>query len=394
MRPRSSEPIEKIAVLGASGLVGSAIVQHLTSNNISAVAVVRNVLSASIAEQNSPGCEVRIGSVERDDTRQDLIGDCSTVINCALAGSGGIPAQAYTRNRAIIDGIVASDGVRRLIHFSTVAIYGEVCVGIRNSTRAFEHPTSNSEYGRSKLDVEQYALRLAQKRGLGYTGVRLGHVYGPSVGRSRGILDLMSTPGFALPFNGRHPSDAVHIRSVASAITALVQDGTGPEIVNLFEPDKSWREVFDWHADAVEFARAAMMTDDASLAGQQRHMDTSVLKAAKRWGKSLPVNELIRTPAVFDFVLRNLARSPVWLTDRASAVNRKVKRRSAAVVSSTGSGMLWPPQYYSEGAPGPLLRAADGGPLGSTEDKQRRADFARWYRQITVPRLPEVNKPQ
>ncbi len=385
-------PNGKVAILGASGLVGSAIVRDLVRHGIPTVAVVRNALSASVAEINSPGSEVRIGSVERDDTREALIGDCSTVINCALAGSGGIPAQAYTRNRAIIDGIMASAGVRRLIHFSTVAIYGEACVGIRSSTKAFEDPTPNSEYGRSKLDVERYALRLAAQRGVAYTALRLGHVYGPSVGRSREMLELLATPGFALPFAGRHPSDAVHLDSVTHAITRLVQDGTGPDVANLFEPERTWRDVFDWHANAADLPSAASQSDRASLAGQRRHMETSVMGAAIRWGKALPVNDLIRTPAVFDFVLRNLARSPAWLTDRASSLNRQVKRRSAPVVHADGGGStLWPPLYYSEGAPGPLLPGAEGGAPGSAEDVRRRDVFASWCRQVRVPRLPAMH---
>lgn len=378
---------EKIAILGASGLVGSAVVRHLTDRGLPVVAVVRNALSASIAEVNAPNSEVRIGSVERDDTRAALIGDCPTIINCAIAGSSGVPALAYSRNRAIVDGALASPGIRRLIHFSSVAVYGETFAGIQQSARHFDTPEPNSEYGRSKLDVEQYARKLAQKQGVEFTCVRLGHVYGPTVGRSREILDLLSTPGFELPFGGRNFSNAVHIDAVAQAIEALVAVSTGPVVANLFEPDHTWRRVFDWHADVVGLAHARDMTEAASVAGQRAHLDKSVVKAAVRWSKSLPINNFIRSPAVFDFVLRNLARSPAWLTDTASGLNRKIKR-GAAPVPATTSQELWPTLYFSEGAPGPMLAGADRAEASRSEAERRRGDFANWYREITVPRLP------
>ena len=378
----------RTAVLGASGLVGSAIIARLHAKGHDVIAVVRNELSAAVMEAQLPGVPIRVGSVENAERVHTLIGDCSVVINCALAGSGGIPAQAYVRNRAIIDGIFSSTGARWLIHFSTVAVYGETIAGIEQDLRQFAKPRPDSEYGRSKLDVERYASRQARAHMASCTCLRLGHVYGPGVGRSREILKLSSMPNAALPFAGRYQANAIHLDSLASAIEALVATGYGPSVANLHESGRTWREVFDWHADGAGLNRIHDLGDAESLLGQRTHLDGSVARAAVRWTKNLPVGDLVRSPAVFDFVLRTLARTPPVLTRSAAIIGRRLKGRDRS--RAPGADMLWPGVYYACAAPGPVLANAEF-PTGDAETSRSRLEaFANWYKEITVPSLPSM----
>jgi UDP-glucuronate 4-epimerase len=370
-----------IGVVGGAGLVGSRVVQDLVQQGIPVVAIVRNALSAAVLEALIHGVNVRIGSVDLPDAAAVTLDAADTVINCAIAGSGGIPRNAYTRNRDIVDGILSVPGVRRLIHFSSVAVYGEIFSGISEDAGQFAAPHPTSEYGRSKLNVEQYARARCAERDVDCTVVRLGHVYGPEVARSREILSLIGMRDFHLPFDGRYPSNAAHLARIGEAITALTQAEDAPAVTNLWEPSLSWRDLFDWHAAAIG-ADCARGLDEASSRRVQRSMlDRSVRSTTTRWMRSLPVSELVRSPAIFDRVLMILARTPTGVTQRARTLGRKLK--GGPLVSpgaSIAAGL--PVLYCSEGAPGPTL------PMPALDEGAAfdlRTQLHDWYEGITRP---------
>lgn len=378
----------RIGVVGATGVVGSAIVRQLAAEGWPVVAVVRNALGAALLDATIPGVEVRVGGTARGADGTHVLDDCEIVVNCALAGSGGLPKEAYRRNRAIVDGLLSAKSVRWLVHFSTVAIYGETIAAFTDEQRAFESPTPESEYGRSKLDVERHAVRQAEAKGVRCTVLRLGHVIGPGIYRSREIIELARNPRTTLPYAGRLPSNCIHVDTLARSIAALVARGDTTGVRSFTEHAWTWREVFQWHADAVGCALPGSMDDAASDAGRAAHRDKSVLGDVRRWFGSLPIKQLVRSPAVFDLALRTLVVAPDWLTQRVSRANKAIGARAAASVSQAPPSFELPGLYYSAGVPGPFLALAplpESGP-GSLAD--RTAALATWYTGLTVPRLP------
>ena len=135
----------KVGVTGASGQVGSRLLRHLSENGIPAVGAVRNPLGAALCDAVAPGSTIRIGSLTPPPGEPHLLDDCDVIINCAIASSGGIPRHAYTRNTSLVDGLLNAKSLRWLIHFSTVAVYGELIAADTTT------PRPSSEYGRSKL---------------------------------------------------------------------------------------------------------------------------------------------------------------------------------------------------------------------------------------------------
>src|SRR3989442_3474345 len=210
----------KVAVTGATGQVGSTLVHRLHNHGVNVVAAVRNTLGAALIHASTPGCDIRVGSLTPEPGRVHLLDDCDVIVNCALASSDGHPSQAYTRNRALVDGLLEVKSLSWLIHLSTVAVYGELIREHRDEARAFRHPRPNSEYGRAKLSVERYAAWRARGRGITCSVLRLGHVYGAGTARSREIIELARDPCFRLPYGGRFPSNAIHLDRVASAVLA------------------------------------------------------------------------------------------------------------------------------------------------------------------------------
>ena len=368
----------RIAVTGASGQVGSTLLRHLNDGGWHVVAAVRNRLGAALCHASTPDCDIRVGSLTPERGKAHLLDDCEVIIHCALESSAGIPREAYTRNRALTDGLLQAKSLRWLVHFSTVAVYGELIKPYEDGGRERRSPRPDSEYGRSKLDVERYAARRAGARGIHCTIIRLGHVYGAGIARSREIVELARDPRFRLPFDGRLPSNAVHADLVGAAIVGLLDGGARGDIYGLAEPASTWRNVFDWHTRGLELPAVAAMSDVESTTQRDAWANRSLRREVTAWMRGLPVRSLLRSPATFDLALRILARTPLSVTRRVSDINRRVSGRGqVARVDSTDREPI-PPLYFSAGMPGPFLDLPPAPVTGLGSDAQRCREFRDW----------------
>ena len=95
----------RIGVTGATGQVGSRLLRHLRAAGFEVVAVVRNPLGAALCDAVAPDVEIRVGPLTPDEGQTHVLDDCDVIVNCAIESSGGIPRQAYTRNRGLVDGL-------------------------------------------------------------------------------------------------------------------------------------------------------------------------------------------------------------------------------------------------------------------------------------------------
>lgn len=372
-----STPI-RIGVTGATGQVGSRLLRHLRGAGFTVVAAVRNPVGAALCDAIAPDIEIRVGSLIPKDGEPHLLDDCDAIVNCAIESSGGIPRQAYTRNRALVDGLLKAKALKWLVHFSTVAVYGELITN---------RPRPGSEYGRSKLYVERYAARQSRRRGIQYTAIRLGHVYGAGIARSREIIELVGTPGFELPFGGMLPSNAIHADNVGAAIVGLLRDGPTGEVYGLAESSNTWRDVFDWHTACLGLAPVATMSEAESIARRDEILRRSPARDALTWLKGVPIKSLVRAPATFDLALRVLVNTPAAITQAVSDINRRTGARGHIVRADAAARREVAALYLSEGMPGPFLPVpaspADG--LGSNIERAR--ELREWHELWRRPRM-------
>jgi nucleoside-diphosphate-sugar epimerase len=378
----------RIGVTGATGQVGSMLLRHLRAGGLNVVAVVRNPLSAALCDAAAPGCEIRVGSLTPEDGRPHVLDDCDAIINCALESSGGIPRQAYSRNRQLIDGLLKAKALKWLVHFSTVAVYGELIQDYADADRERRHPRSTSEYGRSKLYVERYAMRRTRARGVGCTIIRLGHVYGAGIARSREIVEFARDPRFRLPFGGRLTANAIHADALGAAILGLMKNGARHDIYGLAEPHSTWRDVFDWHTACLGLGPVLPMTDAESVAQQRMWTDRSVVREAAAWLRALPVKALVRSPATFDLALHALANTPDAITKKLTGLNRRTG--AGAHIASADNGHAaapLPPVYVSAAMPGPLLEVPPVPRTGVGSEGARARELQDWYDLWQAPRL-------
>jgi nucleoside-diphosphate-sugar epimerase len=377
---------KKVGVTGATGQVGSRVLRHLHAAGIPAVAVVRNALGAALCNAAAPDCEIRIGSLTPSGSEPHVLDDRDVIVNCALESSGGIPRQAYTRNRALIDGLLKAKSLKWLVHFSTVAVYGELITAPRDPEHERRHPHPDSEYGRSKLHVEQYAVEQSRRRGADCTVIRLGHVYGAGIARSREIIEFARDPTFRLPFDGRLSSNAIHVDAVGAAIVDLLGRAPASDILSLAESDHTWRDIFDWHTAALGLTPVAAMPEAESVAQRRSWTHRSPVRDAVRWLRGLPIKSLVRSPSTFDLALRMLVRTPPAITRLASDINRRRCARSQIARADACGAIAIPSLYLSDGMPGPFFDLPEPPSRGLGSPGERTCELQQWADLWTTPR--------
>ena len=347
-----------IAIVGAAGQVGRGLLAALAREGQPTFGITRNDMAA--APLLADGYDIRVGSVADATRGRELLSGADVVVNAALEIDR--PKRARARNEALISALLDHAPRAVIVHLSSVAVYGS-CVDASVST--FERPRPDATYGREKLHLERYALEAAQRLGRTLVILRLGHVYGPGQGISKEIFDVLSEDRWALPFGGELPSNAVHIDHLAAAIPGLSSGAPGGRVINAIDnPQRTWRTLYDMHAQAAGYAAAASMGAAESRRLQDRFRRRARMGLAERvpaeiasWVRQLPLKSLADVTAVRQATEAALLALPPQverLVDRKYAVV-SARHHVGAATATAAQGA--PPWYYSEAIPGPGLQA-------------------------------------
>ena len=181
---------KKIAVTGATGFLGRYIVDVLQKRGAHVIGVVRN--PQRVPELAQRGVELRQADLAQTDRlRAGFEGADAVVSNAALftvkkmlGGRRTWEAHHHTNivgTQNVFDAVAAA-GVQRVVHVSSVAVYG----GRSQPKINEDHPQLNEQtrrnpvnaYQISKALSEQLAWRLAEQHGLALTTVRPCAIYG------------------------------------------------------------------------------------------------------------------------------------------------------------------------------------------------------------------------
>ncbi len=389
----------RVAVTGAAGRVGSALVASLgSSGEFDVVAIVRNDLAAKIL--GPVNAEVRIGSVTDAESSRRMLAGCDAVINCALPQ--GWPRSARRDSDAILRNIAGHPGMRVAVHFSSVAVYGS-CVDPR--TNSFERPRPTIEYGIEKLRSEKVAARSFSERGIRHYIARLGHVYGPSQQLSFDVLSRTSDPSFSLPFGGDIPSNAVSIHAVIQAICGMLKDTQPTGVRNLVDtPQSSWREIYDYHTERLGRPAAPSMTDADSRISQAHYFAEArapirtVLRAARAALRSADFFRLTTHVA-----FRRMVHGPLLLAPSSTEQEAReayLQRKASAALRQLASREPAPPRVCAPPVPGPTFNTihkcdaaaamSDAMRAWLTAMSSYRWEFADWD---SDPRMPRPQPP-
>jgi len=232
--------VRQALVTGATGLVGSHIVERLHADGWSVRALVRDAARASWLQPL--GAELFVGDVLDPGAFLRAAAACDAIFHCAAAILPEV-AEWESYRATNLDGtrnaIAAARATgARLLHVSSVAVYG-------GASRYRDAPTDETVelpplpetafYARSKRESEAMVLEAHQRGEIWACAVRPDVIYGkrdrqfvPRIGKviSRGFFPLLE--------GGRSTLAIVHAGNVADgAVRAIHADIAGGKAYNL-----------------------------------------------------------------------------------------------------------------------------------------------------------------
>lgn len=231
--------MSRALVTGATGLVGSHIVERLVADGWSVRALVRATSAAAWLGES--GAELARGDILDGASLRSAVVGCDTVFHCAALISARGSWDRFQRaniegTRAVIDAAAAANA--RLVHTSSVAVYGG---GARYRDTPTDEDTplaplgEHAYYARSKRESEHLVLDAHATGELWATAIRPPMIYGR---RDRQLVPrfarVMRTGFFPLFAHGRSTMSLVHASAVADgAVRAARCERAGGRAYNL-----------------------------------------------------------------------------------------------------------------------------------------------------------------
>lgn len=228
-------------VTGATGLVGSHVVERLRRDGWRVRALVRDPARAAWLER--AGVELTVGDTLQPATLSSAVAGSDVVFHAAAAVTSDGGWEAFRRpnvdgTRHVLDATAAADA--RLVHVSSVAVYGvraryAASGGKTNEDTPLALLGERSWYARSKRESEQLVLDAHAEGRLWATAVRPDVVYGERdrqfVPRIARLLRFGVAPVIA---GGRNTLAVVHAANVADGmVRAAAHDAAGGRAYNL-----------------------------------------------------------------------------------------------------------------------------------------------------------------
>jgi nucleoside-diphosphate-sugar epimerase len=180
----------KVLLTGATGFVGSHVLDRLCAKGIQTVILLRNTSNTQFISRHLDKIELRYGAVTDPESVSNALGDVTHVVHCAGLTKALKAADFYQVNhigtRVVVEAVNRHTGqVQRLLHVSSLAAAGPVKPGER--AHESDPPRPVSHYGKSKLAAE---LEVKQNCKVEFVILRPPAVYGP---RDEGFLPLFRT---------------------------------------------------------------------------------------------------------------------------------------------------------------------------------------------------------
>lgn len=301
---------KRIVVLGASGFVGTILTERLSADQKAEVVPVIHSAGSAWRLARTGRRLVQLDLADKGGLL-DVLASATHVVNCTR-GAREVMIDGF---RNILDACRAA-GVGRLIHLSSVLVYGDP----PHPQSAFEDaptiPRKGPEtYGRLKLE-QDYMVREAVGRGLEVVVLCPPNITGPFSGYLVGLVAALRSASFRLLEDGDGPCNVVDVRNLCHAIElaldAAPAAADGSRIFITDGSDTTWRQVVDELLDlsgattvgrisrqVLEgLAAAAASRPKASLAGTLRHLVSGDVRAALRKDPNLAKLERLARSAV------------------------------------------------------------------------------------------------
>lgn len=171
----------KVAVTGAGGFIGRALVNRLLESEYEPLAIVRKDSDVEIYEGEG------IQSVCRDLAEQDacvgLFKDCYAVVHCAGLRRDYGKWEKFKRTNIDITRLVMEYAlkaeVKKIVHLSTAAVYGNDRSHFGTDEEADYGERVVDNYTKSKIEADKIVVSMIEEKNLPAVILRPGYIWGP-----------------------------------------------------------------------------------------------------------------------------------------------------------------------------------------------------------------------
>jgi nucleoside-diphosphate-sugar epimerase len=210
--------VTRVLITGATGFIGGRLAEILVDRDgVEVVALVRGYGSAMRLARRP----VRFARGEVTDLEavRAAARGCDAIYHCAYGTSGGQRHRAEVNREGTRQVLAAAraEGVRRVVHLSTLMVYGRTGDGDLEETaprRRF-----GNAYSDSKLEAERLALAAGARPGLEVAVLQPTAVYGPWGGVwTAGVLATLRRGRQILVDGGAGLANAVYVDDLVDAM--------------------------------------------------------------------------------------------------------------------------------------------------------------------------------
>ena len=237
---------KKILVTGGTGFIGGRLVEKLVLERSANVRVLLRNYAQSFRIARYP-IEMVYGEVTESDDIAKAVAGCDVVVHCAYgnSGTGEIRREVNLQGtRNVVEACLRA-GVKRIVHLSTVQVYGHLADGDLNETAPRRY--FGDDYSDSKLDAEQFVFEYIRKHSLPAVVVQPTVVYGPySRIWTTQVLASLQRERHILVNNGEGLCNAVYIDDLADAIclAAVQKEAVGESFLISGDEPVTWRDFY------------------------------------------------------------------------------------------------------------------------------------------------------
>ncbi len=292
----------KVAVFGASGFVGSAFVEKsmAQASKFDVVPIIHSSGSAwRLARRNF---SLQVADLLSTDSIRQAVKGCSHIVNCTRGSE-----ELMIKGLQNLLMIAKEEEVKRFVHLSSVAVYGDPPPAASERETAETHPEKGS-YGWIKLKQDQ----LVQKaHGSGLPSIILcpPNITGPYSYFCLEVLRTIQAGRFAFLSDGQTPVNLVDVDNLVHAIQLSLEAtvGTGERYFITDDEEVSWKELANALVGSVKNEVEIPVLDDMTMNG----VATKTSESSSLW-KSLKhmASDDVRTALAKDPILKKMLSVP------------------------------------------------------------------------------------
>jgi len=212
----------KILVTGASGFIGTALVNLLASNSHKVTCLIRDDKKRS--QLNN--VDSIIADITDRDTLLQSMNDINVDALFHLAAINPLEKDKKLQKRVNIDGMrniidaCIKNNVKLFVYAQGTGVYGDTKgEWIDESTP--KNP--DTDFAKTRHEAEQMLWKANKENGLPVTVAVLGDVYGPSGWFVNMVVNKIRDGSFKIPGSGDYYRSFVHVGDVANALTLIAE---------------------------------------------------------------------------------------------------------------------------------------------------------------------------